>query len=284
MKKIIPLLISGLVFVAALALIRPEETVGIVTAARDLPAGHTIVTEDLAVQQFPESLAPPGAYTDPGLLISETLSVARTTGDVIYPRNLGGENIELAPDERAIAIRVDDSGGLAGLLKPGDRVGLTAVLFGSGGEGAFAKTITGDFRVLYISPEFVAADPFTVNPPPSGTAGPFGGGQQAQTRREDSGSVVLAVSTGATIVAYDFAPFGVDSAARVIHLIDLLPALDHAANVALSLFLEPESADRFITSGIYLPDLVITPGPSPTPTETPFGQDAPVIATGTPTP
>lgn len=288
MKKLFPLLIAGVVFLIALVLIRPEATIGVVVASRDLPAGHALSVDDLTLQQFPRSLAPTGGYAETDLLIGQTLRVERTAGDVLYPTHLGGETIVLAKDERAIAIQVTDSAGLAGLLRPGDMVGITAVIFGGSGgaQGAFSKTISGGFRVLYLSPEFQAADPFDVNPPPQATSAPLSG-SQGSTRREDSGTVVLAVPIQAAIVAYDFAAFGVESAAKVINILDLLPALDHATNVELSLFLEPENAKSFITSGVYLPDLVITPGPSPTPTETPFGEEtgeASLEITTTPTP
>lgn len=268
MKKLFPLLIAGVVFLIALILIRPEATTEVVVASRDLPAGHALSMDDLTLQQFPKSLAPTGGYAETDLLIGQTLRVDRTAGDVLYPTHLGGETIVLAKDERALALQVTDSAGLAGLLRPGDMVGVTAVIFGSSGQGAFSKTISGGFRVLYISPEFQAADPFEVNPPPQATSSPLSG-SQGSTRREDSGTVVLAVPIQAAVVAYDFAAFGVESAAKVINILDLLPALDHATNVELSLFLEPENPKSFITSGVYLPDLVITPGPSPTPTETP---------------
>jgi len=77
---------------------------------------------------------------------------------------------------------------------------------------------------------------------------------------------VLAIPTDAQLLAYDFASFGVESETRLLFLVDLLPALDNAQNVQLSMVLEPDQPDEMITSGVYLPDLVITPGPSPTPT------------------
>lgn len=260
MKKILPLMIAGLVFATALFLLRPETTVPIVTAARSLPLGHEISEADLSVVQYPQSLAPKGAFSDPTGIIGQTLSVARSAGDVLYPANLGGEKLELKPGERAVAIQVSDSAGLAGLLRSGDHVGLTAVIFDQ--EGAFSKSIAENLRVLYISPDFVALDPLE-NAPASG------GDQFSATTtrtRANQGTIVLAVPSEAQLLSYDFAAFGVESEARLIFLVDLLPALDHAQNVQLSLVLEGDQPGEAITSGVYLPDLVITPGPSPTPT------------------
>jgi hypothetical protein len=135
-------------------------------------------------------------------------------------------------------------------------------------------------RVLYVSPNFRALVPAdeAVEATPARI-----GVVQTTADRNDSGVVILAVPVDSTAVAYDFSSFGVEIATRLIYITDLLPALDHAQNVKLSLFLEPDDPQSFITSGIYLPDLVITPGPSPTPTETPPGY-VPGQATSTPTP
>ncbi len=259
MSRIIPLLIAGLVFLAALFLLRPEATVPILTAGRDLPQGHKIGEGDLTLVQYPKNLAPKGAYNDPTAVIGQTLSEPRRAGDVLYPANLGGEKLALDPDERAVALQVSDSAGLAGLLKPGDHVGLTAIIFEQ--NGAFSKNVASSLRVLYISPDFAALDPLAAAP--GSNASQFSDAT-ARTRLSQ-GVVVLAVPAKAQLVAYDFASFGVESKARLISLVDLLPALDQAQNVKLSLILEPDQPGELITSGVYLPDLVITPGPSPTP-------------------
>ena len=297
MKRLLPAALAALVFVFALLWMQPEELVPLVAAAADLPAGHVLQPADLQLLELPKSLAPEGAFSDPAALIGQRLKIARTAGDLIYPSHLGGEQITLAPDERAVAIRVTDSGGLAGLLKPGDRVGLTAVLADGAGSGTFGKAVIGGLRVLYVSPSFQAEDPPAE--PDSTGQGPSANEGTSQdtfsasntgssTQRQDSGTVVLAVPVGARVVRYDWAVFGVDDDARLIYAVDLLPALDQAANAKLALYLEPEQPLGFVSSGIYLPDLARTPGPSPTPTETPVGYVAatpvPVLPGVTPFP
>ena len=280
MKKLFPIFIALLVFVGALLFLQPEKTIALVVATRELPAGRTLTAEDLTFKNYPLQEAPEGAYTATEALMGETLRTPRFAGDLLYPAHLGGEALPLAPNERALAIKITDAGGLAGLLKPGDVVGLTAVLFGGGNTGAYAKAIPGSFRVMYLSPEFAVQEPVLATDA-EGAGGAFGSAGNTP-RREDSGTVILAFPTTATVLAYDFAAFGVDSPTRTLYLLDLLPALDHANNVALSLFLTPEKAEQFLTSGVYLPDLMLTPGPSPTPTETPVGYE--VELTPSPTP
>jgi pilus assembly protein CpaB len=263
MKKLFPLFLAVPVFLAALVLLWPPPGVAVVVAAADLPEGLTLSPADLALRQLPPDLVPPGAFHDPAGLVGQTLRVARSPGDAILPANLGGEQLHLGTHERAVAIRVSDSAGLAGLLRPGDTVGVTAVLEGSG--GAFAKTVAGGLRVLYLSPEFRSGQSQGGQ---TADAGMFGGGVSAPARpRETEGTVLLAVPVDAVSIGYDFSAFGLASESRLVNLTDLLPALDLVANVRLSLFLEPAAAGALVTSGLFLPDLVVTPGPSPTPTE-----------------
>ena len=297
MKRLLPALLAALVFLFALLWMQPEELVPLVAAAADLPAGHVLQSADLQLIELPKSLAPEGAFNNPQALLGQRLRIARTAGDLIYPAHLGGEQITLAPDERAVAIQVSDSGGLAGLLQPGDRVGVTAVLADGAGSGTFGKAVVGGLRVLYVSPSFQAEDPPAQ--PASTGQGPETDGSAptntfstssagSSTQRQTTGTVVLAVPIAARVVRYDWTTFGVDDDARLIYAVDLLPALDQAANAKLALYLEPEQPVSFVSSGIYLPDLMRTPGPSPTPTETPAGYvpatPAPVLPGITPFP
>ncbi len=286
MKRFFPLLIGVVIFFFALVMLQPEATTPVVVAAANLPAGHTLAEADLTLQEYPKSMVPKDACLEIAPLVGQTLGVERRLGDVLYPENLGGEPIVLAPDERAVAIHVSDSGGLAGLLKPGDRVGVTAILPDTAGSGVFGKAVIGGLRVLYISPAFQAEEPQAepVGTPQSGLGASAGSAQS----RQETGTVVLAVPVTARVVGYDFAAFGVDNDARLVYAVDLLPALDQAGQAKLSLYLEPEKPLGFVSSGIYLPDLARTPGPSPTPTETPVGYVAatpvPVLPGVTPFP
>lgn len=263
MKKIIPIVLAALVFVAAFFFLtaRKGKQVAVITAAWDLPAGHTLIADDVVPSEISAENAPAGAFSDPELLIGQTLRVDRTGGDLIVSSHLGGQKIVLAADERAIAVEVTDSAGLAGLLQAGDRVGLTAVMMSS--QGSYAKMITEGLRVLYISPEFRSLDPAAYEPDPEDEGSGFSGNAPS---RVSKGVVVLAVPVSDVVVAYDFASFGVDSESRTINVIDLLPALDHISNVSLSLFIQPDNSTYFTTSGVSVDGLVITPGPSPTPT------------------
>jgi len=285
MKKFLPFVIAIPVFLLSLIVLRPEATTPVVVAAADLPEGHTLIPSDVTVRQVSKSQTPESFFNDPSQVIGQTLSVFRAAGDVINPSHLGGEVIRLAPGERAIAIHVTDAAGLAGLIHPGDYVGVTAVI--DSRDGSFAKTLASSLRVLYISPEFRAVQGSVQTAAPAASSSSFVGSTSSLSarRRELEGTVVLAVPVEAITIGYDFSTYGGNSASRLVSLTDLLPALDLVDSVQLSLFLEPDAPESFLTSGLFLPDLVITPGPTPTATACPGGVCAsPTPSILTPTP
>jgi len=98
--------------------------------------------------------------------------------------------VSLGPDERAVAVRVKQDRGLAGLLQPGARVGVVATLPDSNGD-LFAKAVIENLRVLYVSPDFQARP----DPSPGLRAGAPATAQMTVADGESSG---LVTSPGAT--------------------------------------------------------------------------------------
>jgi len=270
MKRYLPYLIAGIAFLLAYMLLSPPPAQVILVASRDLRAGHVLAENDLALQELPQEAIPEDAFEDTALLVDQALAVDRSQGDVIRAAHLG-EAITIKAGERAVAISVDDASGLAGLVNPGNKVGVTATVFAQGGvqEGAFSKVTIEGLRVLYLSPTFEAEDPSANDPAEEGSFG-------VVNERRDQGVVVLAVPVDYQTVVYDFSIRDAPAEIRQVNAIELLSALESADNAHLSLYLMPRDNPLPVTSsGLWLPDLVITPQPTPTPTPTPFGFQAP---------
>jgi pilus assembly protein CpaB len=268
MKKWMPFGIALLVFFIALVLNQPEKQIDVVVAAVDLPDGHVLVDGDLTVKQMPKSIAPAGAVSDPKQLVGQRLRVARSAGDPVLPSHLGGEALELKPNERAVALRVTMAQGVAGLIMPGDHVGITAII--EDGQQLYAKYLAGGLRILWVDPAFRRDDiqrPVDT-PSASSTFPSIGSGISIASGGAESGLIVLAVPVDAKSVTYDFSLLGTESASMPVYLIDLLPALS-AQGVKFGLVLEPKQAAEIVTSGLVIQSLVITPVPTLTPTPTP---------------
>lgn len=143
---------------ASLSALRPPAppTVPVLTAAHDLAAGATLRAADLAEARLPRDLAP-----TPSLgathLIGRSLAAAVARGTPLTRLSLAGEAwTSLPPGRVAVAVRLQD-GALAGLLSPGQHVGLLAV---DPRSPTNASLLTPDAVVLAIPPV----------PPSSGTA------------------------------------------------------------------------------------------------------------------
>jgi pilus assembly protein CpaB len=267
MKKFLPIVLAIVVFGVALALNQPEPQVTVAVAAVDLPEGRVLAESDLTTKELPKSLAPDGAVSDPQSLVGQRLRVARSAGDPILPSHLGGEVVELQPNERAVALQVSAAQGLAGLLKPGDRVGLTVIV--TINQQTFAKYLAGNLRVLWVDPAFRREEAGAPQSTPSSSGGLFGGGSSApvDTGGSAKGLVVLAIPVEAQTLVYDFAMLGAESESKPLYLLDVLPALT-IQGAQFGLVLEPERAQQVQTSGIALQGLAVTPMATFTPTPT----------------
>ncbi len=270
MKKFLPVLLAAFAFVVFLVLNRPEQTSAVVIAARDLPAGTTLSAADLTIRELPKNLAPEQAFADPAELIGQRLRVPRSAGDTFLPAHLGGEALELQPNERAVAVSVSDASGLAGLLKPGDQVGVTAILGSQ--QAIYSKATIEGVRVLWISPSFQRSEV----PAPQATPEPGGGlslgssstvSSSASSASSNKGIVILAVPTDLQTITYTWLGENVPPEQRKVSAIELLAALQ-TQGAQLSLYLLPENPATFQTGGLPLSSLVITPGPTITPTPT----------------
>lgn len=286
-------LITAVLLVAALW---PKETPQrtLVVAARDLGAGTTLVAADLTTAQVDAARAPADAIADPGRLVGQTLAVVRFASEPVTPRHIGPA-VTLAPDERGIAVKVQADTGLAGLLRPGMKVGMVATL-ADGDRDIYAKSLLEGLRVVYVSPDFQAR-PYTpatasASVSKSGSTGALGMDSAPATSSTGSsgtvreGVLVLAASTQAQPVRYETITDTLKLAAggpitgtlplttttataarptptvkpkeppvRWVIPIELIAALNAAQNSSFTLVLLPEAPQVYTTAGLTLTDV-----------------------------
>jgi hypothetical protein len=206
-------------------------------------------------------------------VLGETLAVVRFAGEPVTIRHLGPA-VELAPDERGIAVRVQADTGLAGLLRPGMEVGVVATLPEENGR-VYAKSLLEGLRVLYVPPDFQARPYTPINAQlrvnSDGTSsGPVVSGTTQQSVSE--GVVVLAASTQPATVLYRWPEGLVETLAatgevtiqtgvelgtaplppaRLVVPVELLAALN-AADAAFTLVMLPESPSTYTSTGMSL--------------------------------
>jgi pilus assembly protein CpaB len=115
-----------------------ESGVFVLVAAKDLPAGHIITVSDLRWQSWPDKSVPqqyvvkkvagttdiPPNYVGTVVRRAIVSSGPITSDNLIKLGDRGFLAAVLKPGHRAIAVRIDETTGVAGLIYPGDRVDL----------------------------------------------------------------------------------------------------------------------------------------------------------------
>jgi pilus assembly protein CpaB len=275
MKKILPILLAAVAFIVVLLVLSPTPQADVLVAAYDLPMGHVVEPNDVILGSFPKDMIPEDAVLDPEQVVGMTLMDSRSVGDIVRLSNIGTEPMALAPNERAVAVTVNNASGLAGLLRPGDMVGITAVIESSGASdnGTYSKVAVENLRVLYLSPDFlsqVAADSVVTTKTDNTTA-------TTPKERKPEGALVLAVPIESETIIYEFKDVEPELGrkSRIVSVIEMLTALEASENAKLFLYLMPRNAQQIVTSGLWLPDLIIKPY-KPTPTLNPLMFETPV--------
>jgi pilus assembly protein CpaB len=141
-------------------------TVGYFVAARPLTKGTLARSEDFATRSVAPDGVPPGAIIDTpeakaaltGSLVRKFVEAgsALTLQDILRPQDRGFLASVLAPESRAISIRVDEESGVSGLIRPGDFVDvvLTQVFDKMDpARRALSETVLRNVRVIAIDQE-----------------------------------------------------------------------------------------------------------------------------------
>jgi pilus assembly protein CpaB len=281
MKKIFPIILAAIIFVIAFVLLRPAPSREVVVAATDLRAGHVLTDADLTLMSVPDSALAPDVIADKTMLIGQPLRIDRGQGDVIRASQIGNL-IKLQANERAIAVHVTDATGVAGLLVPGQSVGVIASIpqqDASGKSGMYSKATIEGLRVLYIDPNFAANMDVNTAPAIDGTATPdagIGSSGVNTNNRAVEGTVLLAVSTDQQTIFYDLTSTPTQdgkkqvSQTRTVSALELLAGLASMDGASVTLYLMPdEKAAKLTSPGLWVPDLVTIPTAAPTQTPAP---------------
>jgi len=129
----------------------------VVIAEQDIPARTEIGPEMLSVVEVPGSLAVNGALDNVEALVGETTRYPVAAGQQVTLEGVGPQNGDdsvpwiLAPGFRALAVEVDEIRGAGGLILPGDRVDVIAVLAAEAAGVDSAVTVLQNVEVLAVA-------------------------------------------------------------------------------------------------------------------------------------
>jgi len=119
----------------------PPPTTTVLAAARDLPAGNAIASDDVVAVELAPDAVPAGTVRDP---VGRTLAGPLRRGEPVTDVRLVGEGLADAhPELATLPVRFPDAGAAA-LLEPGDRIDLVA----TDPQGGGARVVAADALVL----------------------------------------------------------------------------------------------------------------------------------------
>ncbi|KVE30936.1 Flp pilus assembly protein CpaB [Burkholderia sp. TSV86] len=178
-------------------------TAPVVVAARTLPAGQPIPADALKVQQVQTPLA--GVFSNPALVAGRVPAAdIAAQSPVLEGGLMSGLADQIAPGERAVAIKVDETNAVGSRLRPGNFVDVFVNLKRDGGFGATGAEIARSQARLLLSRVRVLAFG-DATPDRDGAPGPAGVSARtavlavptaqvdALTLAEASGRLVLAL-------------------------------------------------------------------------------------------
>lgn len=129
----------------------------VVVAAEDVPEGARLEPRSVAVKQWPAVAAPVGAFPAADSVVGRVTRVAVFRGEPIVPGRLApsgtypGLEVKITPGRRAMAVKINDVVGLAGLIQPNSRVDVLVTLKDDEKQAdKRAKVFMSNMRVLSV--------------------------------------------------------------------------------------------------------------------------------------
>ena len=174
--------------------------VGVLVAKQDIPKGIAIGPEMLETKNFPREYVAPQAVTSLDRITGMVTVTQIPQGEQItlsklaYPRQVGGLAEVTPVGKRAITINVDNLASLAGMIKPGNYVDLTAMLpvpvqIAEGKQATQIASVPLFQNVLVLA---VGQEIGSVRA--TGAEGRYAKGEGGQQRQEASSLITLALS------------------------------------------------------------------------------------------
>lgn len=128
----------------------------VVVATKDINEMETIDESKLSIEDRPVDFVQPQALQDPERAVGMVALAPIKSGEqileskIMEPGPVTGLSLQVAPTKRAVTIPIDETRGVAKLLKPGDRIDLIAALEVGRGptQRKEVKTILQDVIVL----------------------------------------------------------------------------------------------------------------------------------------
>jgi pilus assembly protein CpaB len=142
----------------------PTQTV--VVAAQDVPEGMKFERLALSVVDWPSATVPAGSYSSIDSVVGRVAKIPVFKGEPIVPGRLAppgtgpGLEVKITPGKRAMAIKINDVVGIAGMIRPDSRVDVLVTLKEDDprAQRQRAKLFMSNMRVLSVGTDVERGD------------------------------------------------------------------------------------------------------------------------------
>jgi len=134
-----------------------QQMVPVVVAAKDVPPTVALSRDQLKVHMWPPDSALAGKFSRPEELEGRVTATSLAAGEPILENKMAPKGVTpgltalLAPDKRAMTVKVDEASGVAGFLNPDNRVDVVVTVDkGDYNLDPISKVVLQNLRVLGI--------------------------------------------------------------------------------------------------------------------------------------
>ncbi len=135
-------------------------TTPVVVAKMDINRGAKLMPDMLEIREFTKDSCPTGAFPDIKAVEGRVLNVALSQNEAVTDRKLadksllgGGVSALIEPGKRAMSVKGNEVMGLAGFVRPGDRVDVLVSMTVGKDEDPVAKLVLERVKVIATGTE-----------------------------------------------------------------------------------------------------------------------------------
>lgn len=145
--------------------VKTTETVPVVVAKVDMKRGVKLTAEMVELREFTTDSRPSGAFDEPKRLVGRVLNQAVGANEAVTALKLadesvigGGVSALITPGKRAMAVKGNAVMGLAGFVRPGDRVDVIVSLTVGKNDDPVTKLVLEQVKILATGTQLAPPD------------------------------------------------------------------------------------------------------------------------------
>jgi|GEM_PF-6893876 len=231
------------------------ETQDVVVPLSPINEGTTLTRNDVTVVKWPLAYIPKGyVFSDPNMLVGRVARQDLFPGEPIFKQKVSGSDTHggltalIPPGMRAVTVAVTEIKGVAGFVKPGDRVDVLTTFeldkTGGGQAARKTKTVLQDVLVLASAQTMVDDNKYKIDTPTgvtkgvatstSGIAAAGAGGKSGDAKDGDAPALPAASSSDQKAIDRDKEKADAEKAARLVSSVTLALTPEQTETLALA--------------------------------------------------